>query len=157
PHTSPRLLEELALSTRNKNYAFHSFVWMGCIIEPAWGIFENPSVPMPLVYRLLQQGDAHLHTLAGSSKTSASILTSFAKHSYQKVRALVAKNPSTPTEVVLGLIADKGRVRCGVASSPNITPEAFYTLSQDPFVKVRCAVAKNPKTPKDLLEKLAKA
>lgn len=98
--------------------------------------------------------------VAQSLDTSPRVLMRLAEHEYDySILGQVAINPNTPVEA-LKLLAESpfAGVRACVTKNPNTSPE----LLRDIYNKTRvtataplCAIGANPKTPSDILRKLA--
>jgi hypothetical protein len=71
------------------------------------------------------------------------------------IREKVAKNPSTPSEVLKKLSLDRYEIRRKVASNPNTPADVLKKLANDDEAWIRYNVAENPSTPIDVLRKLA--
>ena len=70
----------------------------------------------------------------------------------------VARSPQTALVVLRRLANDRQAwlVRAAVAGNPKTPPDVLERLSKDQAMPVRRAVAGNPKTPPEVLERLAK-
>jgi hypothetical protein len=98
-------------------------------------------------------------TLARNPKTPERVLRELARNPDEEIQIRVAWNPSVPYDMLLQM---------GNASAENVaknatthlarhgkTPEKMLRkLSEDPREEVRIAVAKNPHTPRDVMERL---
>jgi hypothetical protein len=74
----------------------------------------------------------------------------------EEVRSFVARNPSTPSEVLSQLALDSHwEVACSVAENPSTPPAVLTQLAMDAEEYVRTAVASNPSTPPTVLAQLA--
>jgi len=59
------------------------------------------------------------------------------------VRALVATNPSTPTDVLEKFFSDEKIVRDGLSGNPNTSPKLLKILANDNDKMVRMRLAEN--------------
>ena len=72
-------------------------------------------------------------------------------------RLAVAKNPNTPSELLIKFAEDKSWImREVVAANPNTPGDVLSILAKDSEYTVRLEVAENPNTPKEILPILAK-
>ncbi|MEM2604789.1 MAG: HEAT repeat domain-containing protein [Candidatus Korarchaeum sp.] len=84
-------------------------------------------------------------------------LEDLAEDESEEVRAAVAMNQNTPTEVLVKLAEDESEeVRAAVALHPNVPLEIIRKLSKDESEQVKEAVANCTRTPSDILEELIK-
>ncbi|MDZ7966465.1 MAG: hypothetical protein RM368_16055 [Nostoc sp. DedSLP03] len=112
--------------------------------------------------------------LASAVDTSVVVLEELSLHPQPEVREAVAKNPNTPTEVLLKLgkefpdaitanpifnlllleNPESYFVRLSLARSTTTSESAIAQLSKIEDKEILCAVAGNPKTPLHILERL---
>ncbi|WP_448266063.1 hypothetical protein [Nostoc sp. DSM 114159] len=112
--------------------------------------------------------------LASAVETSVVVLEELSLHPQPEVREAVAKNPNTPTEVLLKLgkefpdaitanpifnlllleNPESHFVRLSLARSTTTSESAIAQLSKIEDKEILCAVAGNPKTPLHILERL---
>lgn len=92
--------------------------------------------------------------VAKNPHTSLEVLTLLSKDKINLVRALVACNPRTPTEILEDFFTDEKIVRDGLSGNPNTSEKLLDTLADDSDKMVRLRVAENPSTSKATLEKL---
>ena len=72
------------------------------------------------------------------------------------VRALVAANPSTPSDVLEKFFSDEKIVRDGLSGNPNTPPKLLKILCDDNDKMVRMRLAENRAAPKDIITSLLK-
>ena len=82
------------------------------------------------------------------------LLTQLARHSDERVRQIVLRNPSLPT-TTLQQSAQQGSVRCYAAANPSIPADLVEKLAQDSSEDVRFALASNPQISVSTLMMLA--
>ncbi|MEH2090230.1 hypothetical protein [Nostoc sp.] len=112
--------------------------------------------------------------LASAVDTSVVVLEELSLHPQPEVREAVARNPNTPTEVLLKLgkefpdaitanpifnlllleNPESHFVRLSLARSTTTSESAIAQLSKIENEEILCAVARNPKTPLHILEQL---
>ncbi|MEH2356221.1 hypothetical protein [Nostoc sp.] len=112
--------------------------------------------------------------LASAVDTSVVVLEELSLHPQPEVREAVARNPNTPTEVLLKLgkefpdaitanpifnlllleNPESHFVRLSLARSTTTSESAIAQLSKIEDEEILCAVARNPKTPLHILEQL---
>ncbi|MBD2690405.1 hypothetical protein [Anabaena catenula] len=112
--------------------------------------------------------------LASADDTSVVVLEQLSSHPQPEVREAVAKNPNTPTKVLLKLgkefpdaitanpvfnvllleNPESHFVRLSLARSTTTSEEMIAQLSEIEDEEILCAVAGNPKTPLHILEEL---
>lgn len=127
---------------------------------------DNSSVRLRIAMRLDVSREI-LATLATDSDTNVRVtaaknpntpyesLEKLAEDSMEAVRAAVARNKNA-WEIKEALKTDaSAAVRAGVASNPLIDGATLRTLSEDSSAEVLVAVAGNPRTPVDVLARLA--
>jgi hypothetical protein len=91
--------------------------------------------------------------VAGHPQTSAGQLRKLASDPDWRIRAAVARNPSTPADVVAAL-AGEPELAAVLAAHPAATPELLARLSSVADAAVREAVAKHPAAPPGTLAML---
>ncbi|WP_292836831.1 hypothetical protein [Nostoc sp. JL33] len=130
PATFPNVLKHLANHT-------DGWTWLG--------VAENPNTPTETLRKLFTEKQASI-TLARNLNTPTDVLESLSTNQDQRVRIRVARNPNTPLNVVKGLANDTDIHVAQTAATLIAEQKGEYTAE---------AVRKNPKTPPDVLEKLA--
>ncbi len=70
------------------------------------------------------------------------------------VRALVATNPSTPSDVLEKFFSDEKIVRDGLSGNPNTPVKLLKILCDDNDKMVRMRLAENRSAPKEIIESL---
>lgn len=102
--------------------------------------------------------DFFCRVIAYSPATLPNVLKHLAQHRDHWTRSGVAKNPSTPAEILRYLAIEQqqeGSFRFLVADNPAAPIDVFEKLSQDLDKGVRLKVAKNPNIPLSVLKELA--
>lgn len=112
--------------------------------------------------------------LASADDTSVAVLEELSLHPQPEVREAVARNPNTPTKVLLKLgkefpdaitanpilnlllleNPESHFVRLSLARSTTTSEDTIARLSEIEDEEILCAVARNPKTPLHILEQL---
>jgi len=87
------------------------------------------------------------HDVASDTRTPAHALEALARDPRDYVRWAVARNPSTPENILSLLAEDEEPVRYWLASNPSASTQLLNLLSRDKEVKVRAAVSNNLTTP----------
>ena len=94
--------------------------------------------------------------VAKNSSTPPEVLQKLASDEETYIRVWVAGNSSTPMKTIIKLADDeKARVRSGVAGNENIPPELLVKLANDKDSYVRQSVADRDHTPPEILRKLS--
>ncbi|MEH2126055.1 hypothetical protein [Nostoc sp.] len=126
------------------------------------------------IFTILDDND---FALASAVDTSVVVLEELSLHPQPEVREAVARNPNTPTEVLLKLgkefpdaitanpifnlllleNPESHFVRLSLARSTTTSESAIAQLSKIEDEEILCAVARNPKTPLELLEQLVES
>ncbi|MEH2002066.1 MAG: hypothetical protein V7L00_25595 [Nostoc sp.] len=116
-------------------------------------------------------------TIASADDTSVVVLEELSLHPQPEVREAVARNPNTPTKVLLKLgkefpdaitanpvfnllvleNPESHFVRLSLARSTTTSERAIAQLSKIEDEEILCAVARNPKTPLHILEQLVES
>lgn len=119
---------------------------------------ENPNTPKDILEECSRAEDANIReAVARNESTSPDVLNMLANDSSEYVRATVAENPNTPQETLERLSYDESKaIRHSVAKNPSITRAIATELFAD-TEEVHEGLALNPSTPKEILDKLAKA
>lgn len=94
-----------------------------------WAVAKNPHTPVE-VLRFLADDDVNL------------------------VRALVATNPSTPSDILEKFFSDEKIVRDGLSGNPNTPAKLLKILAGDNDKMVRMRLAENPGAPGEVLKTL---
>ena len=99
-------------------------------------------------------------TLASSASTSPRLLSELVTNDTSEgILQAIAVNPNTSSETLLRIMDlpqyYPGLGEC-IASNPNVTPEILARLADSGSDRVRKRVARHPKTPANVLERLAK-
>ena len=112
----------------------------------------------PLLKGVVETAKAEVRwIIAKDATTPPEILKELAQDKDAGVKANVAGNENTPKVVLEDLAkSDEWVTRSNVAANPNAPPEALKRLATDPLWPVRRSVAANPKAEISLLEELAK-
>ena len=74
------------------------------------------------------------------------------------IRKLVAENPSTPSEVLLKIVQNRGenfKIRLFAMKNPSMPIESLVKLADSQLAGFRSAVALNPSTPPEVLSRLS--
>jgi hypothetical protein len=100
-------------------------------MEARWAVAKNPHTPLDILEKL--SGDK-----------------------INLVRALVATNPLTPTKILDKFFFDEKIVRDGLSGNGNTSLKILTVLADDSDKMVRLRVAENPKSSKEILQKLLK-
>ncbi len=95
-------------------------------------------------------------TVAKNKHTPIVTLKELSMDTINLVRALVATNPNTPTDILQRFFHDEKIVRDGLSGNPSTPYKYLSLLADDSDVMVRLRLAENPSSPEILLEKLAK-
>ncbi len=108
---------------------------------------KNPNTPAETLRKLASEQDLGLaRIVAGNPSTPSDALERLSKEQFPEVRLQVAKNPNTPLIVLQNLANDTDRYIAQTAATLIAEQQGEYTAE---------AVRENPKTPPDVLEKLA--
>ena len=107
---------------------------------------KNPNTPAETLRKLASEQDLGLGSIAENPSTPSDALESLSTNQDPRVRIRVAQNPNTPLNVVKGLANDTDIHVAQTAATVIAEQQGEYTAE---------AVRKNPKTPPDVLEKLA--
>ncbi len=91
---------------------------------------------------------------AKNPHTPPQVLSLLSKDPINLVRALVATNPSTPTNILESFFNDEKIVRDGLSGNPNTPVKLLHILSDDNDKMVRMRLAENTSATKQILEKL---
>jgi 3-methyladenine DNA glycosylase AlkC len=130
----------------------------------------NSNVPQDILEKLANDENVTIRRRVARNATSLTLLRRIAKEEKDKdVLVSLAKNPSIPLDVIeillkRGIISEKYKERLlsneivpeELAKSLNALPEELRELSTSKDKYIREKVAKNPNTPKDILEKLSR-
>ena len=127
----------------------------------------NPNTPQPGLVRLASTRDAtssasldHDETrlgVAANPSCSAVLLADLAADPSGTIRALVARNPSIPPEILARLAQNDPHrdIRSTAASHPSLPSRLLDLLAADPHHSIREAVARHPRCPPELHQRLA--
>jgi len=113
------------------------------------------------MFKTIKQTDTSIGETAGNSNIPVELLKELATKGIGE-RAIAARNPNTPPEVLEWLSEDYDSydsfscVRAGVAANSNTSRHTLAMLAEYPNSIVRAGVAGNPHTSRHTLEKLAK-
>ncbi|MEH1951883.1 MAG: hypothetical protein V7K77_33765 [Nostoc sp.] len=111
------------------------------------GVVKNPNTPAETLRKLASEQNLGLaRIVAENPSTPSDALESLSTNQDQRVRIRVAQNPNTPLNVVKVLANDTDIHVAQTAATVIAEQQGEYTAE---------AVRKNPKTPPDVLEKLA--
>ncbi len=92
--------------------------------------------------------------VAKNPHTPVEVLRLLSKDAINLVRALIATNPGTPSDVLETFFSDEKIVRDGLSGNPNTPLKLLKILSDDNDKMVRMRLAENPSASKEILEKL---
>jgi hypothetical protein len=92
--------------------------------------------------------------VAKNPHTPVSVLEKLGKDPINLVRALVATNSNTPSNVLNNFFSDEKIVRDGLSGNPNTPVKLLKILADDSDKMVRLRLAENPSATKDILTKL---
>lgn len=142
-------------------------------VQVRWGVAGNPDTPVGVVSAMSGDPDDGVRALvAGNTTCPADLLMHMGADRSVQVRRMVAGNPATPGSCLTALSTDTDpTVRARVAGNPSMPhPVAFRTvpkmggmwdvgvlarLCMDSSVRVRGAVASNPRVLSTVLVALA--
>jgi hypothetical protein len=82
------------------------------------------------------------------------VLRHLSTDSINLVRALVAANPSTPSDVLEKFFSDEKIVRDGLSGNPNTPAKLLKILCDDNDKMVRMRLAENRSAPKEIITTL---
>jgi 3-methyladenine DNA glycosylase AlkC len=123
---------------------------------------ENPNTPSSSLTLLAKDDDKLVReSVAKNPNAPSALLTILAKDKHNLVRSGVASNPNVPEDLLTLFSNDESssvRVRSAVASNSNTPIELLMTLAEDcsdTNLNVLWQVACNPKTPRELVQKLS--
>jgi hypothetical protein len=121
------------------------------------GVARNTSTPSELLVRLATDDEITVRKwVAWNKRTPPALLVRLAGD-WKYVVYEVARNASTPSELLARLAKDEDReVRCSVARNAGTPSELLAHLAKDEDREVRCGAAGNASTPPELLARLAK-
>ena len=92
--------------------------------------------------------------VAKNPHTPVEVLRFLAKDDVNLVRALVATNPSTPSDILEKFFSDEKIVRDGLSGNPNTPAKLLKILAGDNDKMVRMRLAENPGAPGEILKTL---
>ena len=92
--------------------------------------------------------------VAKNPHTPTDVLVQLAQDEINLVRALVATNPNTPAEILEKFFSDEKIVRDGLSGNPNTPLKLLKVLADDADKMVRMRLAENKSAPKEILEKM---
>jgi hypothetical protein len=125
-------------------------------LAAALGAQEHPSLPAALERLALHRSTRVRVYAAANRSTPAHALGRLALDESGKVRAAVATNPAAPWQLHEQILR-KGEPRqlALMARCRGSRPETLWHLGKDDRVYLRCLVAENPASPRELLALLA--
>lgn len=94
--------------------------------------------------------------VAKNPHTPVEVLRHLALDPINLVRALVATNPSTPSDILEKFFNDEKIVRDGLSGNPNTPVKLLKILVDDNDKMVRMRLAENRSAPKEIIESLLK-
>ena len=92
--------------------------------------------------------------VAKNPHTQFEVLRHLSNDTINLVRALVATNPSTPSDVLEKFFNDEKIVRDGLSGNPNTPVKLLKILADDNDKMVRMRLAENRAAPRDIIERL---
>ena len=119
---------------------------------------ENAHSPM-MLDRLAAENHLRMDVpvgVASNPKTCAATRERLRHDDDPEIRAGVARNPATPTELLEWFAEDDDIVRQRVAENPNTPTPLLGHLADDDDPDVRYCLACNPRAPTELLDRLAR-
>lgn len=118
-------------------------------------VAANPAASAEVLAGLFRRGEVR-RALARNPSTPADVLTALADGADWELRRVVAGNRSTPAETLALLSRDvSGGVKEAVVMNPSTPPYALTTLAGDHTWGVRRLAANNPNTPPEAFAILA--
>ena len=119
------------------------------------GVASNPSVDEMMLARLAwDPSRAVRHSVARNPRTPVDVLDGLSTLDDQSVRCAVAQNPSTRPATLERLVIVSGTVATFVAGNRSAPPQLLGQLAEHSDDFVRAQVARNPSTPRPVLERL---
>lgn len=122
---------------------------------------ENPNIPMGALKEAIKEEKQHpsvLYAIARNAILEGISIKALIKTKNPLVLLGLAENAHTPENFLRKLFNESGKGRKEIlralASNPSAPEEVLHNLSENKDTQTRLNVLNNPKTPKDIIEKI---